>query len=49
MAFSARVLAKCGFRQEGIAEDYLYINGKWERHILNSLISKDWIETEGKK
>ena len=46
---SARVLAKCGFRQEGIAEDYLYINGKWERHILNSLISKDWIETEGKK
>jgi len=46
---SARVLAKCGFRQEGIAEDYLYINGRWERHILNSLIGKDWIEIEGKK
>jgi len=45
---SARVLEKCGFTQEGIAEDYLCINGKWERHILNSLINKDWIETESK-
>lgn len=37
---SARVLKKCGFQQEGIAEDYLYINGKWEKHVLTSLVNK---------
>jgi ribosomal-protein-alanine N-acetyltransferase len=41
-AASGRVLAKCGFRQEGIAEDYLRINGKWEQHVLTSLINHDW-------
>jgi len=39
---SAKVLEKCRFRQEGIAEDYLYINGKWEKHILTSLINHEW-------
>lgn len=39
---SARVLEKCGFVQEGVAEDYLYINGKWERHVLTSLINQNW-------
>ena len=39
---SARVLEKCGFVQEGIAEDYLYINSKWEKHVLTSLINKEW-------
>ena len=39
---SARVLEKCGFVQEGIAEDYLYINGKWEKHVLTSLLNKEW-------
>lgn len=41
---SARVLEKCEFTKEGIAADYLYINGKWEQHILTSLINKNWIE-----
>jgi [ribosomal protein S5]-alanine N-acetyltransferase len=39
---SARVLEKCWFVQEGVAEDYLYINGKWERHVLTSLINQSW-------
>lgn len=39
---SARVLEKCGFVQEGVADDYLYINGNWERHILTSRINPQW-------
>jgi ribosomal-protein-alanine N-acetyltransferase len=41
---SSRVLEKCGFQKEGVAEDYLYINGNWEQHILTSLINSDWTE-----
>lgn len=39
---SARVLEKCGFKKEGIAEGYLLINGKWETHVLTSLINSSW-------
>ena len=39
---SAKVLEKGGFKQGGIAEDYLYINGKWEQHMLTSLINNNW-------
>ncbi len=39
---SAKVLAKCRFKEEGLAEKYLYINGKWENHILASLINDKW-------
>lgn len=39
---SARVLEKCGFQKEGVAEDYLYINEKWEQHVLTSLINDKW-------
>ncbi|MEN8722784.1 MAG: GNAT family protein [Alphaproteobacteria bacterium] len=31
---SARVLKRCGFEQEGLARDYLKINGKWHDHLL---------------
>ena len=41
-AASAKVLEKCRFQQEGIAEDYLRINGKWEKHVLTSLINQNW-------
>ena len=30
---SIRVLEKLGFVQEGLARDYLRINGRWENHI----------------
>lgn len=39
---SLRVLEKCGFREEGIARNYLKINGVWEDHIhivrLNDIV-----------
>lgn len=39
---SASVLKRLGFVIEGYARDYLLINGKWEDHILTSLINSDW-------
>ncbi|MEZ5357849.1 MAG: GNAT family N-acetyltransferase [Candidatus Zixiibacteriota bacterium] len=41
---SARVLVKLGFVKEGIAKDYLQINGKWEDHVLTSLTNPNWQE-----
>jgi len=35
---SAAVLARLGFVKEGIARDYLKINGQWEDHVLTSLV-----------
>lgn len=37
---SASVLQRIGFEKEGIARDYLKINGVWEDHILTALISR---------
>lgn len=39
---SARVLAGLGFREEGLARDYLFINGAWRDHILTSLVNPKW-------
>lgn len=36
---SARLLEKLGFVKEGYAEKYLCINGKWEDHVLTSLLN----------
>ncbi len=40
-AASLGVLARCGFRQEGLARRYLRINGAWEDHILHALLTED--------
>lgn len=37
-ARSAAVLQKLGFDKEGLARDYLKINGKWEDHVLTALV-----------
>ena len=34
---SARLLNKLGFTREGIARNYLKINGRWEDHVLTAL------------
>lgn len=34
---SAKVLAKLGFVVEGYARDYLFIDGRWQDHVLTSL------------
>ncbi|WP_054027756.1 GNAT family N-acetyltransferase [Bacillus sp. FJAT-28004] len=38
---SIRVLAKAGFRYEGLAIKYLNINGKWEDHALYAIVAED--------
>jgi ribosomal-protein-alanine N-acetyltransferase len=41
-ARSARVMAKAGFRREGLAVRYLRIAGEWEDHDLFGLTAEDW-------
>ncbi|MBJ3784890.1 GNAT family N-acetyltransferase [Devosia sediminis] len=39
---SRRVLEKNGFVEEGYAERYLQINGRWEDHVLMGLTEETW-------
>ncbi|PSN18197.1 30S ribosomal protein S5 alanine N-acetyltransferase [filamentous cyanobacterium CCP5] len=39
---SAKVLKRLGFEVEGQARRYLFINGKWQDHVLTSLINPEW-------
>ncbi|HFC05396.1 MAG TPA: N-acetyltransferase [Rhizobiales bacterium] len=39
---SACVLEKCGFSREGIARQYLKINGVWQDHILFAVLKDDY-------
>ena len=39
---SGAVLKRLGFMIEGTAKDYLLINGRWEDHVLTSLVNTDW-------
>ncbi|MBW4692659.1 MAG: ribosomal protein S5-alanine N-acetyltransferase [Lyngbya sp. HA4199-MV5] len=39
---SGNLLKRLGFVVEGYARDYLLINGKWEDHILTSLMNRRW-------
>jgi ribosomal-protein-alanine N-acetyltransferase len=36
---SARVLQRLGFVREGVARQYLFIDGAWRDHVLNALIN----------
>ncbi|MEL7541919.1 MAG: ribosomal protein S5-alanine N-acetyltransferase [Pseudomonadota bacterium] len=36
---SGRLLARLGFEKEGVAKDYLHINGVWRDHVLTSKIN----------
>lgn len=38
---SISVLDRCGFAREGLARDYLKINGEWQDHLLFAVIDKD--------
>ncbi|MEO6179661.1 MAG: GNAT family N-acetyltransferase [Devosia sp.] len=41
-AASRRVLEKNGFREEGYAENYLQIDGRWADHVLFALTRERW-------
>jgi ribosomal-protein-alanine N-acetyltransferase len=49
---SARLLQRLGFRREGIAADYLFIDGAWRDHILTALANPafdpGWIDSAGR-
>lgn len=38
---SMRALEKNGFRREGFAERYLFINGKWQDHIIFAITAEE--------
>lgn len=38
---SKRVLERVGFRREGLARQYLRINGQWQDHVLYGLVRGD--------
>ena len=44
-ARSGSLLRRLGFREEGLAKDYLRINGRWQDHVLTSLTNDSWVES----
>jgi len=46
-ARSAAVLERLGFQFEGMARDYLYIDGAWRDHRITSLHNPAFIRPEG--
>jgi ribosomal-protein-alanine N-acetyltransferase len=36
---SRRLLQRLGFQEEGLARDYLFIDGAWRDHVLTSLVN----------
>ena len=48
---SARLLERLGFVREGLAKDYLFIDGAWRDHILTALVNPHfdpaWVEAAG--
>jgi ribosomal-protein-alanine N-acetyltransferase len=48
---SGRLLERLGFVREGLAKDYLFIDGAWRDHVLTALVNPRfdaaWIEPAG--
>ena len=48
---SGRLLERLGFAREGLARDYLFIDGQWRDHVLTALVNRDfppsWVEPAG--
>ena len=40
-AASRRLLERCGFKYEGVAQAYLQINGRWRNHVLYAALRSD--------
>lgn len=39
---SRRLLEKLGFKEEGLARDFLFINGEWRDHALFAVTARDY-------
>lgn len=39
---SGGLLRRLGFRVEGYARDYLYLDGRWQDHVLTARTNPDW-------
>ena len=39
---SGDLLKRLGFKEEGYARDYLFLNGRWCDHIMTALTNPDW-------
>ena len=46
-ARSARVLERLGFGKEGLAPEYLYIDGAWRDHVITSLRNPAFLSPQG--
>ncbi len=46
---SRGLLAKLGFREEGLAKDYLLINGQWRDHMQLALLENEALPAVGPK
>jgi ribosomal-protein-alanine N-acetyltransferase len=50
-ARSGKLLERLGFVREGLAKDYLFIDGAWRDHVLTALVNPDfdasWVEAAG--
>jgi ribosomal-protein-alanine N-acetyltransferase len=48
---SGKLLERLGFVREGLAKDYLFIDGAWRDHILTALVNPrfdtGWVEAAG--
>lgn len=44
---SAKLLESFGFEKEGYARRFLFINNRWEDHILTSLLNPDGADLQG--
>lgn len=42
---SARLLESLGFEREGLARDYLRLDGAWRDHVLTARVNPDWRPT----
>ncbi|NJN00832.1 MAG: 30S ribosomal protein S5 alanine N-acetyltransferase, partial [Aquincola sp.] len=39
---SLALLDRLGFAREGLAREYLFIDGAWRDHVLTALVNPQW-------